>query len=359
MKRPLLVLAGTAALLLLAGAGARAGTVPYNSCGPFVSPSPGCGVPTPCQVPGKEYSNYVDKDDSGAADAMQVLMWDGQGGVNDSQFDYGDGIDVDALANCQDALYHAVINDQASLLWSTGTLNSACPTMCMDPRIYYEKPHCCPGNGVWATPDQINASTYDSPDPPGPHLNDVDGLEVWGKEMQDDANRYSLAGDPVWGAGGAVAVFAYDPANMKSTPWLYDAAIMNALNDEFGFGLSEIDLDAMMTWDADCGTGEFDPTTLDPTTGLGDSIMFSLAPVTGTNATLDGGEIFVYDALGIRYLYHGCHLWDTTFNSVTEYGTACENVNALEAVSVPEPVTIAGVMLGVGSLLGYVRRRRK
>jgi len=348
MKRPLLVLAGTAALLLLAGAGARAGSVGYVPCGPFVSPIPGCYVPTPCQVPGKEYSNFVDKDDSGNADAMQVLMWDGQGGVADT-FDYGDGKEVDALANCQDALYHAVINDQASLLWSTGTPNA---TGCMDPRIYYEKPHCCPGNGVWATPNQINASTYD--DTGDPHLTDVDGLEVWGVEMQDDANRYSLAGDPVDATGKPVAVWAY--AGGVSTTWLYDSAIAAALLNDLSIDLAldDIDLDAMMTWDADCGTGEFD-------IGAGDSIMFSLAPVTDLqgNTILDGGEIFVYDALGARYLYHGCHLWDTP-NGVLGYaGSKCENVNALEAVSVPEPVTLAGVMLGVGSLLGYVRRRRK
>ena len=341
MKRPLLVLAGTAALLLLAGAGARAGTVPYNPCGPFVSPIPGCYVPTPCQVPGKEYSNFVDKNQFGNPDAMQVLMWDGQGGVADT-FDYGDGIDVDALANCRDALYHAVINDQASLLWSTGTPN---PCNIMDPNIYYEKPHCCPGNGVWATPNQINASTYDDGTP---HLTDVDGLEVWGEEMVDDSNRYSLTGDPVDATGSPVAVFAY--AGGVSTTWLYDSAIAAALLNDLSIDLTlaDIDLDAMMTWDADCGTGEFDLAT--------DSIMFSLAPVTNI---LDGGEIFVWDAQGARYLYHGCHLWDTP-NVVLGYaGSACENVNALEAVSVPEPVTIAGVMLGVGSLLGYVRRRRK
>jgi len=130
-------------------------------------------VPTPCQVPGKEYSNHVDKDQFGVADPLQVLMWDGQGGVANT-FDYtGSGVDdyeVDALANYHDALYHAVINDQASLLWSTTA----------DPQIYYEKPHCCPGNGVWATAAKVNAGTYADG---SPHLNDVDGLEVWGVEM--------------------------------------------------------------------------------------------------------------------------------------------------------------------------------
>jgi len=348
MKRPLLVLAGTAALLLLAGAGARAGSVGYTPCGPFVSPIPGCYVPTPCQVPGKEYSNFVDKNQMGNADAMQVLMWDGQGGVADT-FDYGDGLDVDALANCQDALYHAVINDQASLLWSTGTPNAACPP-CMDPNIYYERPGPCACNtaALWAAANTVNASTHGTP--PVSDLNDVDGLEVWGEEMQDDSNRYSLAGDPVWGpTGGPVAVFAYDPTTGASTPWLYDAAIAAALQPLVGtLELDDIDLDAMMTWDADCGTGEFDLAT--------DSIMFSLAPVTGT---LDGGEIFVYDALGARYLDHGCHLWDTNFVVKGYADGLCENVNALEAVSVPEPVTMAGLMLAVGSLAGYVRRRRK
>ncbi len=328
MKRLFMVLAGTAALVLLAGAGARAGSVTYHTCGPFVNPIPGCQVPWPCQVPGKEYSNHVDKDQNGIADAEQVLMWDGQGGVADT-FDYGGSGEVDAIANCGDALYHAVINDQASLLWSTGG----------DPQIYYEKPHRCPGNGVWATALQINASTYDGTGLP--HLDDVDGLEVWGPEMVDDANRYSLAGDPL-----GVAVYAY--AGGVSTTWLTDAIIQGALKDlSIDLVLDDIDLDAMMTWDADCGTDPFDLAT--------DSIMFSLAPV----GPLDGGEIFVYDALGARYLYHGCHLWDTAWQVEGYAGGLSENVNALEAVSTPEPVTLIGLMMGAGSLAGYIRRRRR
>jgi len=137
-----------------------------------------------------------------------------------------------------------------------------------------------------------------------------------------------------------------------SNPWLTDAAIVAALNAEFGFGLCDIDLDAMMTWDEEDTSDEFN-------TAWGDSIMFSLAPVTGTAWALDGGEIFVWDAQGIRYLYHGCHLWDTPFQVQGYAGGLSENVNALEAVSVPEPVTMAGLMLAVGSLAGYVRRRRK
>ena len=353
MKCPLLVLAGTAALLLLAGAGARAGSVMYNECGPFVDPIPGCNVPMPCHVPGKEYSNYVDKDMFGNLDAEQALKWDGQGGVANT-FDY-DGLnnetgeEVDALANCQDALYHAVINDQASLLWSTGTPNA---TGCMDPNIYYEKPGPCACNtaALWAAANTVNASTYADDTP---HLNDVDGLEVWGPEGSDDANRYSLATDP-----GGVAVWAYTPASggnpASSTAWLYEAAIVAALNDLDGLNLglpSCIDLAAMMTYDADCGTGEFG--------AAGDSIMFSLAPI----GTLDGGEIFVLDALGggqftARYLDHGCHLWNTAFQVQGYAGGLCENVNALEAVSTPEPVTLIGLMMGAGSLVGYVRRRR-
>ena len=41
-------------------------------------------------------------------------------------------------------------------------------------------------------------------------------------------------------------------------------------------------------------------------------------------------------------------------------GTSCPGEGAvLEAELVPEPVTLAGLALGVGSLVGYVRRRRK
>lgn len=358
MKCPLLVLAGTAALLLLAGAGARAGTVTYNTCGPFVDPIPGCNLPWPCQVPGKEYSNYADKDMFGVQVPEQALKWDGQGGVANT-FNYGGSGEVDALANCQDALYHAVINDQASLLWSTGTPNT-CPP-CMDPNIYYEKPGpcACTTRGLWAAANTVNASTHG--DPPVLDINDVDGLEVWGPEGSDDANRYSLAGDPA-DATGKVAVWAYTPASggipASSSAWLYDATILTALNDPDGLNLglpSNIDLDAMMTYDEILNDGEFGD--------AGDSIMFSLAPV----CILNGGEIFVLDALGggqftARYLDHGCHLWDTTWasNNLPGYaGSLCQNVNALEAVSTPEPVTLIGLMMGAGSLAGYMRRRRR
>ncbi len=342
MRHTLQILAGTAVLVLLVGVSARASTFPYNSCGPFVEPIPGCKVPTPCQVPGKEYSNHIDKNQMGFPSWLQVLMWDGQGGVADT-FNYmGSGVttddpplepEVDALANCQDTLYHAVIEDQASLLWSTTA----------DPQIYYEKPHCCSGADVWAYVPCINPgfdTMLDAKD-----LNDVDGLEVWGEEMVDDSNRFSLAGDP-----GGIAVWAYDPyapGGPVSTEWLSDVAIAAALEPLVGtISYEDIDLDAMMTWDADCGDGLFDDAV--------DSILFSLAPV----GTLDGGEIFVWDATGVRYLYHGCHLWDTGHVVQGYAGSASENVNALEAVAVPEPVTLAGLVLAIGSLGRYVRRRR-
>ncbi|WP_013325336.1 hypothetical protein [Gloeothece verrucosa] len=135
-----------------------------------VNPIPGAGIPTPKQVPGKEYADSPNKDQNGAADAGQSLLWDGNGGVADG-FDFGDQ-EVDALANYGDALFYEVIHNQAALLFST-TGDGVAPILS----------ESITGVGaVWATAAQIDANG----------VNDLDGLEVWGPEGVPDANRYSL-----------------------------------------------------------------------------------------------------------------------------------------------------------------------
>jgi hypothetical protein len=328
-------LACLAVLLLLATFAAYAG--PYVPVPDPVRPIPGCVLPPPDRVPGKEYSNHSDRAGfpTHAPDPEQVIMWDGTGGTADT-FDYtgsraaaGDSADreVDGLANLGDALFDAVIQDKSFLLFSTDD----------DPNIYYEAPHCCLGSGVWATPPQIDQL---SP-------NDVDGLEVWGPEGADDANRYSLEDDPLANAG-RVSVWAYNSAGANSTPYILASEIADAIGRP---DLADtIDLDAMMTLDSFGSSGAFD---------IGDKIMFSIDPID----VFDGGEIWVWDGnpgIGTaQYLHHGCHEWNTAFDVQGTFGTASENINALEAASTPEPGSILLFGFGLAGLVGFALRRRK
>jgi hypothetical protein len=85
-----------------------------------------------------------------------------------------------------------------------------------------------------------------------------------------------------------------------------------------------------------------------------DWIMFSIEPVA---QKVDGGEIFVWDGIvgnPASFLNHGGHLWDTAFQVAATFGTGSENVNALEAVSTPEPSTLVGLLSLGGAGYGTV-----
>ncbi len=90
--------------------------------------------------------------------------------------------------------------------------------------------------------------------------------------------------------------------------------ITKAVNKVTNKKLKAVNLDAMMVFE--------------------DKIMFSIDPIQG----LDGGEIFVYDQSTRKssFLKHGGHLWDTSFDVMGTFGTASENINALEAVPTQE-----------------------
>jgi hypothetical protein len=69
----------------------------------------------------------------------------------------------------------------------------------------------------------------------------------------------------------------------------------------------------------------------------------------------DGGEIWVWqNGAPANFLYHGCHLWDTAFDAMAVFGD--ENVDALEAVGLPEPATF--LLLTVTLLGTFIRRPR-
>jgi hypothetical protein len=350
---------------------------PFNSPGPFVDPS-GKEVPFPPQVPGKEYSEDPDRNGNPlhTPNPGQVIAWDGTGGTtNTSNFltlwnptsgiAAPDPFQVDALANRKDLLFYEVIEDSVPLVFSTGLPGG--PRTAFDNYIFYERPNhkvLLPFPykeiGVWATPAQINQV----------EPNNVEGLELWapvqdptvpleerinsvllqGPEVPvDDANRYSLVGDPL---GCSVFKSNGDCLFLK-------ANIASAITPLFpGLDITDakIDLDGLMTWEND--------------------ILFSLKPIDGNNdgiitdndpsQDLDGGEIFVWLSTepSAKFLIHGGHVWDTAFNvkNTVKHWTGLEpgteNIDALEAVATPEPSTFLS-LLTLGSLGAASTLKRK
>ena len=339
---------------------------PFNSPGPFADPS------------GKEYSEDLDRNGypSHTPNPGQVIAWDGTGGTtNTSNFltlwnpqsgiAAPDPFQVDALANRKDFLFYEVIEDQVPLVFSTGLPGG--PRTAFDNYIFYERPNhkvLLPFPykeiGVWATPAQINQV----------EPNNVEGLELWapvqdptvpledrvnsvllqGPEIPvDDANRYSLFGDPL---GCSVFKSNGDCLFLK-------ADIATAITPLFpGLDITDakIDLDGLMTWEND--------------------ILFSLKPIDGNNdgiitdndpsQDLDGGEIFVWLSTepSAKFLIHGGHVWDTVFNvkdtveDWTGLRPGTENIDALEAVATPEPSTFLS-LLTLGSLGAASTLKRK
>jgi hypothetical protein len=293
-------------------------------------PGPSTIIPTPKEVPGKDFSDNPDRNAAGVADPEQVIAWDGIGGVRDSlDYDeppntrpqYPPPTEIDALGASQDALFNAVIANQAALLISVET----------DPTILFERatgfPNAPSGVGVWATAQDIDAMN-----PP----NDTDGLELWGPNNEDDSFRYSLAGDPFTQTANPrrVAIWEYDDDGMTSIPHTLTTDLAAAIDRQFGGNgmgvywselVETMDVDAIMV--------------------LGERAIFSIRPLTvlGTPIAFDGGEIFVYEsgATPTMFLNHGGHLWDTGFDVMGTFLVPSENVDALEAVSqfVPEPAS--------------------
>ena len=278
-------------------------------------------VPPLTLVPGKEYSNLPDETFAGAPDPLQNIAFDGIGNAWDT-FDYtGSGIpdfEVDALANSLDAYFLEVINDEVPMMLSFATPDLKAGD------IKYQMAQA-DIVGTWATPVQINAVS-----PP----DDVDGLELWGPE-QDDANMFSLNGDPM-----GVSVYRYDSTTHMSTPYIQKAALMTAIDTNEAF----IDLDALMVWDVD-GDDYF---------GGGDIIMFSIEETITKGGVFDGGEVWVWHGGGgpAAFLWHGGELWNTAHQVGVHFGVNTEEVNALEAV--PEPVTLTVLLI---SSLALLRRR--
>lgn len=250
-------------------------------------------------VSGKEYTDRPDRNAAGVADPTRVLHWWGNGVVADS-FKYQTVGEVDAIANNGDLFFSEAKTESAALLISVEG-DSRAP-------ILYEMPGTGV-NGVWATAANVNSNG----------VTDLDALEVWGPNSQDDADRFSLVGDTNF------AIYQYN--NPGIVGWITQAEIAAAIN---AVGV-QVDLDALMTF--------------------GDQIMFSVRPISGL---FDGGEIWTYTRGGgagtAQFLFHGGHLWNTAFDVRAAFGVTSENVDTLEAVDivpVPEPSSMAAIALGV------------
>jgi hypothetical protein len=361
---------------------------PFVPQGPFVQPAPGPHIPWTKNVPGKEYSDRFDKDtqEPPVLDPEQNIYWDGNGGRQDT-FDYsgsraGDtdpAREVDALANHQDALFWDVIANQAALLFSTGSTTLLLPG---DSRatVYNASPDYNQlgiheksvlfesirgGIDFWAKPPEIDQAG----------VNDLDGLEVWSSvsptssqypspadPTPDDADMYSLLGDPLIN-GIRTSVWYYNPITQISNSYITAAQIAAAINRPDIANLANIiDLDGLMVWDGG-NIGQWDNS---------DAILFSVMPIDANldgiitpninGGDIDGGEIWHWQ-FGqplAQFLNHGGHLWDTAFNVKLATGAVNENIDALEAVAVPEPSTFLSLLtLGTLGAASTLKRKLK
>ena len=258
-----------------------------------------------------EFSTDPDVDTSGNPDPQQVLY--SRWGLVYNAFDFGDGDDVDALANGKDALFQDLIQNRAKLLVSfqndPGWRNPPPDYIAifMEFTWGYVVPLCAQRhidiNGVHL---------------PNDGTRELDGLEAWGQPTDFDADHYSLIGDP---GNPKVSVFYYDPITTISTPYVYHSVIVAAVVALGYEGPEElVDLDALMVWD--------EPPV--STWSAGDEIIFSIRAA----GNWDGGEIVHMSySKGAQFLNHGKHLWNTDFTVAYHFqlNPPTEEVDAIEA----------------------------
>jgi hypothetical protein len=244
-------------------------------------------------------------------------------------------VQVDALAHRGDGGFQDLLANAAPLLVSiVGDPGVAQPVA-----VYREDV----GGALGIEFTQRDLHDLD-PIAPG-ELDDVDALEMWGDtglpDQPGDADFYSLELDQtaaVWYDGGSGPV-----------AYLFPADILAAIN-QLGFEapLGGADVDALMVQDTGSVRGIWD---------YGDAVLFSIRAANNW----DGGEI-VYLEFGMapRFLDHGGHLWDTSFEVAMGFGipTGQEDVDGLETIPIPEPAAVGMLLCGV-SLLGVLGRRRR
>jgi hypothetical protein len=295
-----------------------------------------------------EYSNLPDEQavpgggDHGAPDPGQVLYTEPIDLPTDSNprdvVDFYPGIEsgeepdaqVDALANGADAGLLEVLSDSAGLLVSlAGDPGATQPIAAYEERI----------DGT--TSEAFSHRDFNAVDVFG-DIDDVDALELWGEGASDDdpsdADYFSLEGDV-----GAVSVWSH----ISGTPLPYiQQANIGAAVIQLGFNGSadEADLDALMVLDV-APHGVW---------GEGDEILFSIRAANNW----DGGEL-VHLRFGAfpHFLEHGGHDWDTTFGVAGAFLGAVGIGEEVDAIELPEPDALAGLLCGGLCLIALERRR--
>jgi hypothetical protein len=230
--------------------------------------------------------------------------------------------------------------------------------------------------GVWATQAEIDGMTLPR---------DVDGLEIWGPEPvsvaaggdasgSGDSDKYSVDTDIMTGfPGGAPhSVWNYDiSGGTGSSPYIAHSLVTSLvalLLEASNINPEHVNLDALMVQDDFGEDTRFDP---------GDKIIFSIRQIAATFAPdgsgffATGSEIFWMDGASTMaapvggFLFHGGHPWDKAY-AMTHMQTDVLgpdglvrvqlDLNALEAIGVPEPAS--AMLLLVGMTAVAVLRRR-
>jgi hypothetical protein len=253
-----------------------------------------------------------------ALDPLQVLHTQppvnyGNGTVSNT-FDYGLSGEVDALANVGDALFGSVINNVVTLLVSFEGDPGGNP-------VWYETPQG-PVGVQWTNNNLDNAGVVLD------GTLELDGLEVWGPPENDDANFYSMVGEP-----GGVSVYSYTGT---SQPYINQTVIQAACVSLGYNGSVDVDLDALMVWDYGSYPDRWDRVWAD-----GDKIIFSIRDTQNGGGNWDGGEIVVLPFGGpAAFLNHAGRTWNTAYDVSGIFGVATEEVDAIEAYWPPPDQTI-------------------
>ncbi len=274
-----------------------------------------------------EYSNLPDEMAAGCiqdgADPHQVLYTepiDGPGCpyiLDTFDFNVTEHLaaDVDALANCQDAYFAELIAWPSSVVDLLISFEGDPPVP--GSAVYYEMRGGAVGR-LWSQVSLCNAGGgVDG------SVEDVDGLELWGELDIDDANMFSLVGDP-----GGISVWSFLGDPPLPVPYISRATIFAAVQSLGFTGVeAQVDVDAIMVWNEHCD-GEWG-------VAGADTIVFSIRAA----ANWDGGEIVELRNLGVGpneafFLDHGGHLWDTAFSVAAAFGVTTEEVDGIEAAFV-------------------------
>lgn len=267
---------------------------------------------------------------------------------------------VDAIANTGDYLFGFLTGNRVNLLVSfQGDPNYSGPGGPFGPvAVYMEDP----GGGAYPKWNQqgppagktvpygldFDASTL-NPD------HELDALEVWGPLSSDDANMYSLEGDPIIPA-------ASDPERISVRKqwnglWFIGHSTIQAAVVALGYtgDTNLIDLDALMVRNLSDSENW----------STGDTIIFSIRAA----GNWDGGEIVVLPFGGPpSFLNHGGHLWNTAFNvaGAFDLDPPTEEVDAIEAYPAPRSTPtltewglVILVALLIGSAVFVMLRKRK